>query len=88
MVISMVVVSMSDIQSVLPINPDSVHEELESIEKIIRKWKDLIDKGIPGVDIPCQDAEAKVDLFLRQFTSELLFVGGKCSNLAILLSER
>jgi hypothetical protein len=72
----------------MPINPDHIHEELESIHKIITKWKNSVSKGIVGVDLPGANAEEKYEKFLREFTGELLFVSGKCQNMAVVLSER
>jgi len=78
----------SDLSMVLPISPDNIHTELEHVEAIVKKWREFIGKGIPGVDMPTQDAEVKLDAFLRQFTGEMLFVSGKCQNMAVVLSER
>lgn len=72
----------------LPIDPENIYTELESIEKVVTKWRALVGKGLPGVDLPAADAEEKLDAFLRQLTGELLFVSGKCNNLAVILSER
>lgn len=73
---------------VLPINPDVLHEELESVEKLILKWKDRISKGIVGVDLPGANAEEKLEAFLREFSGEMLYVAGKCQLMATITSER
>lgn len=78
----------TDLSMTLPITPDNIHTELEQVEAIVRKWREFVGHGIPGIDVPAQDAEAKLDSFLRQFTGEMLFVSGKCQNLAVVLSER
>lgn len=72
----------------LPIHPEVIHKELEQIEAIVMKWRERIGRGIPGIDLPSPHAEESFDLFFRQFTGELLFIGGKCNNLALILSER
>jgi len=72
----------------LPITPDNIHTELEHVEQIVKKWREFVGTGIPGIDMPAQDSEAKLDSFLRQFTGEMLYVAGKCQNLAVVLSER
>ena len=72
----------------LPIDPENIYTELEHLEKMIVGWREKVGKGLPGVDLPAADAEEKLDAFLRQFTGELLFVSGKCNNLAVILSER
>lgn len=72
----------------LPIHPETIHSELEQIEALVTKWRKKVGAGLPGIDLPAQDAEEKLDNFLREFTGELLFVGGKCNNMALILSER
>jgi len=80
---------MADPSMTLPVTPDNIHAELESAKAIVEKWHKYIgDEGIPGIDKPTQDAEAKLDSFLRQFTGELLFTAGKLQNLAVVLSDR
>jgi len=79
---------MTDVGITLPVSPDNIHEELESVEKLVKKWREAVGKGLPGIDIPTQDAEAKLDAFMRQLTGELILVAGKCQNLAVVLSER
>jgi hypothetical protein len=80
---------MADPSMTLPVTPDNIHAELESVEAIVKKWREYIGKeGIPGIDKPAQDAEAKLDSFLRQFTGEILFTAGKLQNLAVVLSDR
>lgn len=72
----------------LPVHPDHVHEELESVEKIVGKWRARVNDGIVGIDLPGADAEEKLEAFLRELTGELYFVAGKCHNLATILTER
>jgi len=72
----------------LPINPETIHTELEQIEVVVKRWREAVGKGLPGIDIPASDPEEKLEAFLREFTGELLFVGGKCNNMALILSER
>lgn len=72
----------------LPINPETIYAELQQIEGIVARWRESVGKGIVGIDMPAQDAEERLEMFLRQFTGELLFVGGKCTNLAMILAER
>lgn len=79
---------MSDLSTTLPISPDNIHKELEHVEEVVTKWKVFVGNGIPGVDIPAQNAEEKLDMFLRQFTGELLYAAGKLQNVAMVLSDR
>jgi len=73
---------------VLPINPEHLYSELESIEKIVSRWREEVGGGIVGLDKPAVNAEEKLELFVRQLTGELFFVAGKCQNMAVVLSER
>lgn len=70
----------------LPVDPENIHTELEHMEAIIKSWREAVGNGIPAVDQPAP--EEALDDFLRKFTGELIFVAGKCQNLAVVLSER
>ena len=72
----------------LPVHADNIHAELESMEGIIRKWRERVSNGIVGVDLPGANAEEELEAFLREFTGELFFVAGKTHNLAVTLAER
>lgn len=72
----------------LPINPETIYEELQSIEGVIAKWRESVGHGIVGVDKAAPDAEAKLEAYMREFVGELLLIGGKCQNMALILAER
>lgn len=72
----------------LPVNPDTIHAELESTLQILTKWRDAVNAGIPGVDLPGPDAEEALDNFLRELAGELFLAAGKAHNLASVLAER
>jgi hypothetical protein len=73
----------------LPINPENIHDELESIKKLVDYWESRLKKEpLPGIDIPTSNSEEQLECLLRQMTGELLFIAGKCNNLAVILSER
>ena len=72
----------------LPINPETIHEELLSVERLVVKWRESIGKGIVGIDLPAPDAEVKLEAYMREFIGELLLVSGKCQNMALILAER
>jgi len=74
--------------NVLSIHPDLLHSELEGMERIIAKWRVSIGDGIVGVDLPAANAEEKLELFVRQFVGEMLFVAGKAQNMAAILAEQ
>lgn len=72
----------------LPINPETIYEELQSVEKLVAKWRKSIGDGIVGVDKPAPDSEAKLEAYMREFIGELMLVSGKCQNMALILAER
>ena len=73
----------------MPVHPDTFHKDLEHLTEILEKWRDRVGKeGIPGVDQPAADAELRYERFIREFTGEMLYVSGKCQNIALILSER
>lgn len=72
----------------LPINPETIYEELQSIEGVITKWRESVGHGIVGVDQAVPDAEAKLEAYMREFVGELLFISGKCQSMALILAER
>jgi hypothetical protein len=72
----------------LPINPETIYEELQSVEKVVAKWRESIGTGIVGIDKPAPDAEARLEAYMREFVGELLLVSGKCQNMALILAER
>lgn len=70
----------------LALSPDVIHEELQGVQKLINKWTGIVNNGIPGVDTPASEEAA--EKFLRQLVGELLFVAGRCQNMALILAER
>lgn len=75
---------MSDLT--LPVHPDNIYNELDSVEKLVAKWREAVGKGLPGVDQPAQDAEAKLESFLMQMTGEMMLASGKLQNLSMILA--
>lgn len=68
----------------LPLSTPLLLAELQSIEAIIRKHREIIEgEGVPAVDQP--GSEAQVEEFIGELSGELLFVAGKCENIARVL---
>jgi hypothetical protein len=68
----------------LPVNPETITEELESAKKLIDKWILKMNEGLPVLDQPGN--EDQLELLMREFCGELRIVAGKCANLAEVLS--
>lgn len=58
-------------------------EELMMSQKLLAKWQDLLQRGVPGVDYESDDETS--DKFFSQMTSEFLLVSSKLETLAGLL---
>lgn len=72
----------------MPISADVLYDEIESAEKLLAKWKGILNEGLPGLDIPASDAEVKFEAVMREMTGELFLASGKLQNLAVILAER
>jgi hypothetical protein len=69
----------------LSISKAVLREELNLAQRILTKWQEKLEAGIPGVDFPVDDMA--FDSFLREAVGELMVVSGKLENIATLLSE-
>lgn len=68
----------------LTVNPETIHDELTGARKIIEKWLETLDRGLPVIDEP--GSEERLELLMREFCGELRVCAGKCANLAEVLS--
>lgn len=71
----------------LPVRVDTLHEELKSMRAMLEHWEQVVNTGIPGVDIPAENAEALVDRFRRELCGELTVIAGRTQALAVVISE-
>lgn len=71
----------------LPVRPEMLHEELESMRKLLQHWELYVSKGITGVDFPTERAEELVEKFRRELSGELTIVAGRAQALAVVISE-
>lgn len=70
----------------LTVNPDTIVEELEGTQKLIQKWINRLNSGLPAIDQP--GAEEELELLMREFCGELRICAGKCANLSeVLLND-
>lgn len=49
--------------------PDTVRDEVEQVLAILSRWKERLDAGIPGDEIPGNDLN--VEIFQFQFRGEM-----------------
>ena len=67
----------------LPVGPDLISSELDSAKKILEKWIERVNAGMPVIDQPGNDHQ--LELFVQELCGELRIVAGKCGNLAEVL---
>lgn len=69
----------------LAASPQTIVDEIESVQKLLQKWHDRFTGGsIPVIDVPSD--EGMLDDFMREFCGELRICAGRCGNLAEVLS--
>lgn len=71
----------------LPVRADTLHEELKSMRVILEHWEQVVNQGIPGVDVPAENSEMLVDRFRRELCGELTVIAGRSQALAVVISE-
>jgi hypothetical protein len=69
----------------IPMSSEVLKEEIVLSMRILTKWQQRIDQGIPGRDLPAMD-ETAVEAFTRELVAELLVVSGKLENVANIIS--
>lgn len=65
----------------IPLSKEAMSEEIVSAIRILTKWRDRLDKGIPGIDVAPGDNAALVNFF-SELCGELVLVGNKCHSIA------
>lgn len=60
-------------------------EELLLAQRILTKWQERLEQGVPGDDLPAEDMD--IALYMRELVAEFLVVAGKMENLASILSD-
>lgn len=69
----------------LPINPETLHGELESAKAILEKWVDRVGKGLPAIDVP--GSEADLEGLLKEMCGELVLIASKCESVSEILQS-
>jgi len=70
----------------LSISKAVLKEEITLAQRILNKWQQKLDEGVPGVDFPAGD-ELQFELFIREMVGEFGVVASKMEGLAGILSE-
>jgi hypothetical protein len=73
-------------EGVLPISSELLLSEIQTALAVLAKWKERVEAGIPGVDLPAD--EASTYRFVSELCGEILVVAGKCQNVAAILTDR
>lgn len=64
----------------IPLSTAVIKEEIDLAMRILTKWQNKINEGIPGVDIPAH--EDQIEAWCREFGWEIHLVSKKLDNLA------
>lgn len=67
----------------LTVNPATITEELQAARKILDKWVERMNAGLPTIDHP--GSEEQLELLMREFCGELKICAGKCATLSEVL---
>jgi hypothetical protein len=70
----------------LSISKAVLKEELTLAQRILTKWQEKLEEGVPGQDYPAQD-EIVFERFVREMTGEFQVIASKFDGLATILAE-
>ena len=72
----------------LPLDPDTIHDELESVVKLVQKHINLLNAGLPVIDADkgVHGDEYELDKRLKMMVGELMLASGKLENVARLIN--
>ena len=74
--------------AMLPLHPDTIHDELVSVRVLVDKWIKKVIDGIPGVDPQAPSSPEALDAYLRELVGELYLSSSKLQGLANVLNEQ
>ena len=69
----------------IPISKAVLKEELNLAQRILTKWQQKIDEGIPGQDIPSHEDMA--EFWNQEMISELFLVSKKLESIAEIVAQ-
>lgn len=64
----------------LPISKEVLGDEIALAQKVLTKWQQRLEQGVPGIDFPVAD-EVATELFVRELVGELLMLAGKLESI-------
>lgn len=71
------------------ISDDLILMELEGVRRVVQKWIEKTEAGIPGVTAPCTgDRDVSLGKWTKEFWSEMLVCSSKCETLARVIAEQ
>lgn len=70
----------------LSISKAVLKAELDLAQRILTKWQQRLEEGVPGADFPAAE-DLEIASFMRELVAEFLVVAGKMENLASILSD-
>ena len=70
--------------ALIPMSPVIAINEMDNIKKIIDKWLERVNEGIPCVTFEAPDDQ--FDMFMKHWVGELRLLAGSADNLADVLS--
>jgi hypothetical protein len=70
----------------LSISKEVLKEEITLAQRILNKWQNKLDEGIPGVDIPAGD-ELQFEAFRKEMVGEFQLVASKFDGMASIMAE-
>lgn len=70
----------------LSISKAVLKEELTLAQRILTKWQEKLEEGVPGQDYPVQD-EVVFERFVREMTGEFQVIASKFDGLATIIAE-
>jgi hypothetical protein len=64
----------------LPISKEVLGDEIALAQKVLAKWQQRLEQGVPGMDFPATD-EVAAELFVRELVGEFLMLAGKLESI-------
>jgi len=69
----------------MKLRAETLRSEMSQILDIISKWKERLEEGIPGEDLPANDLDAEV--FEMQLRGELMLAANRLTSIVEVLDE-
>lgn len=70
----------------LSVSKAVLKEELTLAQRILTKWQQKLEEGVPGQDFPVQD-DIAFERFVREMVGEFQVISSKFDGLATIMAE-